>query len=135
MVITKYFYVDDGSAGANRLEQVKKLANDLEEAMAIGGFSLAKWKYSHPELMKREGDEEQDEKQSILGIGWNTKRDSLHVVIDDEKFITPATTPRMVVQQQAALYDPMGMVAPFILLGRQWTQSAMQGPWGWDIRL
>ena len=41
----------------------------------------------------------------------------------------------MVVQQQAALYDPMGMIAPFILLGRQWTQSAMQGPWGWDIRL
>ena len=70
-----------------------------------------------------------------MGIGWNTKRDSLNVVIDDEKFAIPATTPRMVVQQQAALYDPLGMIAPFILLGRQWTQSAMQGPWGWDIKL
>ena len=70
-----------------------------------------------------------------MGIGWNTKHNSLNVVIDDEKIAVPVTTPRMMVQQQATLYDPLGMIAPFILLDRQWTQSAMQGPWGWDIKL
>ena len=38
-------------------------------------------------------------------------------------------------QQQAALYDPMGILAPFILIGRKWTQMSMQGKWGWDLPL
>ncbi len=41
-------------------------------------------------------------------------------------------TPRLVVQQQAGLYDPLGLVAPFVLIGRAWTQKSMMKDWAWD---
>ena len=96
--------------------------------------SILLFSNSHPQL-RREGEEEQEEQQSILGISWNTKEDTLSVAVDETKFEEEATTPRMVVKQQALLFDPIGICAPFILLGRQWTQQSMVGPWGWDIKM
>ena len=49
-IIEKYFYVDDGSSGDNTIEGCKKLCNELEQAMQLGGFELDKWKFSHKEL-------------------------------------------------------------------------------------
>ena len=49
-IIEKYFYVDDGSSGDNTVEGCKKLCDELEQAMRLGGFELDKWKFSHKEL-------------------------------------------------------------------------------------
>ena len=134
-IISKYFYVDDGTGGDDDLEKCKALCKELEEAMALGGFSLAKWIFSHPEMTEKKEEEEEEEKEKrILGIVWNTKEDKLSVAIDEEKYKDQAITPRHVVQQQAALFDPLGIVAPFHLLGRQWTQKSMSGKWAWDIK-
>ena len=133
-IISKYFYVDDGTGGDDDLEKCKALRRELEEAMALGGFSLSKWIFSHKEMSEEKEEEEEEGKEKrILGIVWNTKEDRLSVAIDEEKYKDQATTPRHVVQQQAALFDPLGIVAPFHLLGRQWTQKAMTGKWAWDI--
>ena len=91
-----------------------------------------KWKFSHPELRKEGEEEEQEEEQKILGIIWNTKDDTLGVAIEEEKYSGRARTPREIVQQQASLYDSLGIIAPFILLGRQWIQKSMKGKWAWD---
>ena len=132
-IITRYFYVDDGSGGNNSLEGCKKLCKDLKAAMEMGGFSLGKWKFSHKELksaVEEEEEGEEVEEEKILGIVWNLKEDSLAVSIEEERFLQPAKTPRQVVQQQAGLYDPLGIVAPFVLIGRKWTQQAMKGGLG-----
>ena len=137
-IISRYFYVDDGTGGDDDLAKCKILRKDLEEAMALGGFSLSKWILSHPEMKEEEEEGEEEDgvykEKRILGIVWNTKEDTLSVAIDEEKYKEEATTPRHVVQQQAALFDPLGIVAPFHLLGRQWTQKAMADKWAWDIR-
>ena len=78
---------------------------------------------------------EDEEVNTILGIQWNMTNDTLSVAVDEERFKERAKTPRQVVQQQAALYDPIGILAPFILIGRGWTQKLMQGRWGWDLPL
>ena len=67
-----------------------------------------------------------------MGIVWNTKDDTLGVAIEEEKYTARARTPREIVQQQASLYDPLGIIAPFIMLGRQWIQKSMSGKWSWD---
>ena len=134
-IIEKFFYVDDGSSGDNSIEGCKMLCDELEKAMKLGGFDLDKWKFSHRELEgERKVDGETAEKK-LLGVVWNTDTDRLSVAIEDEKFEKRAETPRHVVQQQAALFDPIGMIAPFILLGRKWTQSSMVDEWSWDTRL
>ena len=78
--------------------------------------------------MEEEEEEEEEEVDKILGIQWNMTNDTLSVAVD-ERFKVRAKTPRQVVQQ-AALYDPMGILATFILIERRWTQMSMQGKWG-----
>ena len=134
-IISRYFYVDDGSGGSNSLEGCKRLMRELEEAMKEGGFSLGKWKFSHQELAEGKEQEDDGKEKKILGIVWDTKTDEFKVSIDLEKFEAEADTPRLVVTQQASLFDPIGMIAPFMLLGRQWTQEAMTDEWGWDLQL
>ena len=68
LIITRFFYVDDGSGGANSVEKCWKLARDLKAAMLEGGFELGKWKFLHPALRGDDEEEEQDEEASILGI-------------------------------------------------------------------
>ena len=133
-IIKKYFYVDDGAGGSDDKIRYKVMKEDLEKAMKKGGFSLSKWKFSHPELIEHEG-HEQKEEEKILGIKWNMKEDRLSVEIDKEKYEEEVETLRQLVKLQASLYDPLGILAPFILLGRKIIQMAMQGKWGWDIKL
>ena len=140
-IMREFFYVDDCGAGANSIQKCRQLCSELEKAMNLGGFSLSKWKFSDPRIDPnwKSGDPtevpEEERHQKILGIAWDMKEDSFSVAIEEEKFTPRATTPRQVVQQQAALFDPLGILAPFILLGRRWTQQSMTGPWGWDIKL
>ena len=130
-IIEHFFHVDDGSSGDDSIEGCRRLCNELEAAMKLGGFNLGKWKFSLREL---QGDRQVEEKEErkILGIVWDTDNDTFSVAIDEEKFREVAETPRQVVQQQAALFDPIGMVAPFVLIGRKWTQESMTDDWSWD---
>ena len=49
--IKRRFYVDDGSGGKNTPEEYRKYVADMQTSMALGGFELTKWKYSHPTLL------------------------------------------------------------------------------------
>ena len=132
--IMRKFYVDDGAGGVNDKRLYRKLKEDLTEAMKRGGFTLSKWKFSHPELMGEEPHGE-GKTEKILGVVWNMKKDTFSPAFDEEKFKERARTPRGIVQRQAAIHDPLGISAPFQLLGRKLTQKAMQGKWGWDTPL
>merc|ERR1712228_1132384 len=133
-IMKNYFYVDDGTGGSDDPGEYKDLKEKLNDAMLEGGFNLSKWKFSHPELIDHEG-HVQDEEEKILGILWNMVTDRLSVVIEEERFAATAETPRQLVKLQASLYDPLGILAPFILLGRLIIQAAMQGRWGWDVKM
>ena len=130
--IINSFYVDDGAGGANSEEEYKKRKEQLTKAMEEGGFTLAKWKFSHPEAMGEEAHGEES-REKILGVVWNMKEDTLSIAIEEEEFEKTAITPRQIVQMQAKIFDPLGIGAPFVLIGRRLTQKAMKGKWGWDI--
>ena len=133
-IMRNYFYVNNGTGGSDDPEEYRELKRKLRDAMLQGGFSLSKWKFSHPELIGNE-DHTQETEEKILGIQWNMETDRLSVVIEKEKFEETAETPRKVVKLQASIYDPLGILAPFILLGRLIIQAAMQGKWGWDTKM
>merc|ERR1712055_718504 len=64
-IIKRYFYVDDGTASADTPQAYAQLRKDLEEAMKLGGFSLGKWKCSHPQLV---GEEPHTDENSFLEV-------------------------------------------------------------------
>ena len=52
--IRHFFYVDDGSGGADSVEEAIALKENLKKALAEGGFTLSKWKSNEKALLEGE---------------------------------------------------------------------------------
>ena len=142
-VIRHLFYVDDGSGGADDVEQAVELKGNLKVALASGGFSLAKWKSNAQELLDDEEDagttksigDKDDAIEKVLGVGWDPKEDVFVFAYDEEKVLKSVSTPRELVAVQASLFDPAGFICPFLLIGRRMLQKSMTNNRGWDSPL
>ena len=142
--IKNLFYVDDFTGGASSPEQAKILVTNLEKAMKQGGFDLAKWKTNRPEIFEGNASISNEVKKlgaddgaasKVLGAGWDPTPDEFTFIFDDEAFIKDVRTPRALVSVQASLYDPLGLISPFILLGRKELQKSMEKYFVWDYPL
>ena len=119
-----------------------KLKEELKEAMALGGFQLAKWQSNCPRLL--EGEEtvvkstigmSQEESTNVLGVGWDASTDDFTFTFDQKTAERQVKTPRELVSVQASLFDPLGYIAPFVLVGRRMLQKSMSQKSGWDSPL
>ena len=135
-------YVDDVSAGADSIDEALELKDNLKKAIGMGGFDLAKWKSSHPRILEGEeipkqkilgGDAEESTK--VLGVEWRMEEDVFTFNFDDESLQREVKTPRDIVSIQASLYDPLGFISPFLLIGRRLLQRSMAGNASWDSPL
>ena len=139
------FYVDDFTGGQNDIPSAKIFVKQLTAAMKIGGFPLAKWKSNYPEIF--DDDDSTDDKQDktkqlgsgdeetttkVLGVGWNPSLDIFTFTFDETKFDRDVRTPRALVSVQASLFDPLGFISPFQLIGRRLLQRATAKKAGWD---
>ena len=67
--------------------------------------------------------------ENALGIYWNTEEDN--IVFDARLKETP-NTKRGMLSVVSSIYDPLGLVSPFILEGRQIVQKLCFGKRNWD---
>ena len=67
--------------------------------------------------------------RSLLGLGWNTERDTLRVVVPEEKTVM---TKRGVLAKLAKLYDPLGLVSPITLSGKIIYPAVCDEKIAWD---
>ena len=125
------------------MQQAKTLMQNLKEAMKQGGFSLGKWQSNSPELVDDEegdaikaiADNAKPDVTKVLGVSWDSKNDNFVFQFDKEKVEKAVETPRQLVSVQASIYDPLGFLSPFCLLGRKLLQQATSGSPGWDSKL
>ena len=102
--------------------------------MEMGGFSLGKWKSNFPEIRSEEEKGNMEDVTKVLGVSWQPDKDAFTFIFDDERFQQPARTPRHLVAI-SHLYNSLGFLAPFQLLGRQMLQRSMTSNTGWDSPL
>ena len=64
--------------------------------------------------------------EKVLGMIWIPKEDAFKFIVNitleggsNHQFIPDVITPRMMLSQVARIYDPMGLVAPFTVGGRE----------------
>ena len=65
---------------------------------------------------------------SILGIKWNVHDDTLEVSRGPQKEVPNVVTPRAVLSHVTAVFDPLGLLAPYtmrmrILLKLKWKEN------------
>ena len=109
---------------------------------AAGGFKLTKFISNHPDVLsaipeedRKVGVKDQDlltgkvPEERALGVLWNTDNDTLCFNINImEKSLTRTGLLAML----SSIYDPLGLVSPFLLKGRKIIQELCKDSFQWD---
>lgn len=145
VVLKKDTYVDDILSGAETIEEVKTLINQTNSILTAGGFHARKWisnQASTLENLPRDDVsmndtikfEDESEFPRALGLLWNNKKDeflfNLSVTHTDENL-----TKRSVLSFIAKLFDPLGLLSPFIITAKIFMQELWVLGLDWDDEL
>ncbi|XP_042883833.1 uncharacterized protein LOC122260556 [Penaeus japonicus] len=134
-VISNDTYMDDILTSVRDLESAKILTQDIEKVLLEGGFRIKHWIMSgdHGRAMNINLSEGTIHK--ILGMQWCTMKDEfsfkvkinfskrvkrIHTgpdlnVNEFDEFFPTVLTRRMVLSQIASIYDPLGLITPYVL--------------------
>ena len=150
--IVKDFYVDDLLKSQDGVESARRFRIDITSACKDGGFTLCKWRSTHPEALIDEpevrpeaGPEMADDEQKpsgafaaagtvekILGMNYRFDEDCFTYVASSEKTAVVVRNKRGLLSAMHALYDPMGFISPFVIRARMIFQRAVRAVSGWD---
>ena len=143
--ITKDFYVDDGITSVDSTAEAIKLANDARELCADANLRLHKFVSNSREVLQalptsEIAKEVQDldlckdklPVERTLGMEWLTDEDCFTY---NSNFSGKPNTKRGILSELAQVYDPLGLLAPFVLQGRILMQQACQESVGWNDKV
>lgn len=142
--IQRNFYVDDGLASVPTEKEAIHLVKESSELCQAGKLRLHKFVSNNEKVMESIPEEEcavikdQDMALSLphmeraLGVEWCITSDSFKFRIQVKS--NPSTR-RGVLSTVASVYDPLGFMAPFVLLGKQILQQMCREKIGWDEEL
>ena len=128
--LRKGLYVDDLLTGGQTTERARHNKERATEILNDATFQLHKWNSNAPELEGENDNEQRPDEQTyakqqlnvkqgdskLLGLKWNKQQDTLSVVVPNEE---SQHTKRGVLGRLARIYDPLGLVAPVTLEGKQ----------------
>lgn len=129
IVMTKDTYVDDVISGGDDVPAVQKLQRELSEMMRSGGFELKKWASNVSEVLEMVPESDRELKLPVelnsndtikaLGIIWNPATDSFHFKssLESTESRKPHTK-RTALSTIAKLFDPIGLIAPIIVVAK-----------------
>jgi len=142
-VLQDQIYVDDILLGADTLEEVTILQNDVNELLHKGGFNLRKWTANHEDLLKNIPKEFHETTIdfnasdqpliSILGLQWLPNKDCFSYRIKTTENIVH--TKRSVLQNISSIYDPCGFLAPVVFFAKEFIQQLWLSGLTWDTPL
>ena len=135
-------YVDDCLRSEQTTEEAIKIAHELREMLPCGGFHLTKWASNSPGVL--DSVPEQDrlnsnrnldlEKSSLpteraLGVLRDGENDCMGVRANPK---VATMTRRGLLSVMSSVYDPLGMVCPYVLLAKKLFQQEVRTGKGWD---
>ena len=138
----KDFYVDDGLKSVKCVDTAINLIKNCQAMCAKAGLRLHKFSSNKKEVIqavppedRAKGLQELDltrdplPVERTLGIMWCAETDSFQfrIVIQDRPL-----TRRGILSTVSSVYDPLGLVAPLILLGKQILQDLCRENADWD---
>ena len=140
--LRKDFYVDDGLKSVSTTEEAIKLVQQSQEMCRKGGLRLHKFSSNSKEVLCTIPPEDRasdlkdidifsDELpiEFTLGVQWNIESDAFQFRIT---LCDKPLTRRGILSTVSSVYDPLGFIAPVILVGKQILQQTCGDNSGWD---
>ncbi|XP_053699167.1 uncharacterized protein LOC128746143 [Sabethes cyaneus] len=125
--------------GFNDLIKTSTAQEQLIELLSSGGFHLHKWSSNSVELLEKILEVDREEVVSVgtneaiktLGLMWNPTSDEL-MFISFPMSNTEVATKRQLLSVIARMYDPLGLVAPVIVIGKLLMHKTWKEEIDWD---
>ena len=131
-------YMDDTLESVESKEEAACLCKDLSEVMKRG-FHLTKWALNSPEVLAEIPKSDRAEVKEIgpqgspavrtLGVVYEPSTDTFRITAPTKK---PAKTPREILSFVSSIWDPLGLVSPFVIRGRMFLQGLWPLKLDWD---
>lgn len=136
-VLKNDFYVDDCLTGADTIDEVKQIKEELIEMTKKAGLHICKWRSNHHEIAQNSEDSEMltsdvDQSSKTLGVMWNSRNDTLHFDVKPTMDKKPSTKRIMLSQIGKMLYDPLGLIAPVTVIAKIKMQDLWRIKNSWD---
>ncbi|XP_050685659.1 uncharacterized protein LOC126980084 [Leptidea sinapis] len=137
------YYIDDLMTGCETIQEGKIIYEEMNALMTSGGFELQKWSSNSQELLQYIRDDNHkndkcstlpiktDNMVKVLGIQWNRESDNFEYVVNIPEVKYPITK-RQVLSNIARLYDPMGWIAPVVIIAKILIQKIWKSQLDWD---
>ena len=135
------FNVDDGLTSCKNVAESIQLIKTTRQVCARANIRLHKLVSNHPEVLQSIPESERSETEKlnisleevtierVLGIQWCIASDEFHFNV------TLAVKPKIrrgILSTVTSIFDPMGYIVPFTLIGKQILQDMCRENVGWD---
>lgn len=141
-ILLRDFYVDDLVTGADSLEEIFNIRDEMIGLLAIGGFIIRQWASNDhsaldnisKSIIDLDCGVKESSVQKTLGIIWSTKEDhfAYHVGSLDSR---SAITKRKFLSEISKIYDPLRLLGPVILYAKVLMQECWESGIAWDEQL
>ena len=141
-VLTKNFYVDDCLCSEETDYEAIQRLKGVQHACARGGFRLTKFVSNSRKVLNSVPEEDRSNNlrtvdldvdqlpiERALGVYWSVQSDTFEfrIIMNDKP-----PTRRGILSAVSSLYDPLGMLAPFVLIGKRILQDLCKINIDWD---
>ncbi|XP_055922602.1 uncharacterized protein LOC129953417 [Eupeodes corollae] len=136
-LLRRCFYVDDFVASVNDEEIARDISHEAVKIMKAGSMHLRKWnsnsllvRNSHPSEIPP------PEMQKVLGVCWFVVADELSVDLNAVEVLLNSNslngTKRNVLKVMSKIYDPFGLLGPWVVRLKILFQSIWKQNLDWD---
>ena len=127
------FYVDDYLDSMETTDEADTMIASLTSILRRGGFELAKWKIPHrrlnDETTRQDLDLDDTPVERALGVCWDIHRDKMIFKVTE---MDKPCTKRGILSQVSSVFDPLGMLAPYIMRAKALIQDLWTASYDWD---
>ncbi|XP_066983800.1 uncharacterized protein [Macrobrachium rosenbergii] len=144
-ILLRNFYVDNLLKSFHDEARCVTLINDLINVCRDGGFRLNQWTANNKCVLATVPEGERDDSVAVLDLSKDklpTERAlGIHWDMNDDNFTFRGDvrdkpyTRRGVLSVVASLYDPLGLVSPFTLLGSKPSKRCAARKLSWDEKM
>ena len=124
-------YVDDWLSGADSEAEAKEMYLEGKAVLMEAGMTLTKCHSNSELVLDSAGGSQTEERLKILGVRWDPAQDAMRY---EGVCLPPGVvgTKRVVLSFLARMFDPLGLLVPFVLTGKVLFQKLWTLGLGWD---
>ena len=140
--LRRSFYMDDMIRSVSTIKEARDLIPEMQALLKAGGFDLAKFMSTSRDVIESVSEEQrakslqnvsiQDSslpQESALGLKWDVEGDVFTYTVNLQD---KPLTKRGLLSTTASLYDPLGLVAPVLLVPKLMQQELCRKELDWD---